>query len=120
MEDFEEYLNRLYVQAANKVKRDLNRDLLDIFGVEGMGNSFASDSEFSKIFIDIMDLKEYNASIFIKHFKLCEEIYYRYIRDDLGLDFDLTSIQIIRVNHIARQRAGRTPENEIITFANRL
>jgi len=120
MEDFEEYLNRLYVQAANKVKRDLNRDLLDIFGVEGMGNSFASDSEFSKIFIDIMDLKEYNASIFIKHFKLCEEIYYRYIRDDLGLDFDLTSIQIIRVNHIARQRAGRTPENEISTFANRL
>ena len=120
MEDFEEYLSRLYVQAANKVKRRLNRHLTDIFSVDGMGNSFTSDSEFSKIWEGMMDLETYNATIFIKHFRLCEEIYYRYIRNDLELDFSLTSIQIIRVNHIARQRANRTPENEIITFANRL
>lgn len=119
LEEWENYLQNLFVLCKRQVLRGDGMRIFNEFNVNGMGAGFHTSTEFNKICEDMKNLEHFTASDFIFYFRTSEEIYYTNIKDEheLGCAND---VKVIRIHHMARQRVQHVPESELTTFATRI
>ena len=117
--EWENYLQSLFILCKREVLRGDGMRIFNQFNVNGLGAGFHTSTEFNKICEDMKVLEHFTASDFIFYFRTSEEIYYTSLKDEYELCCE-EDVKIIRIHHMARQRAQHVPESELKTFATRI
>tara|TARA_R110002051_G_scaffold246350_1_gene305952 strand:- start:459 stop:1208 length:750 start_codon:yes stop_codon:yes gene_type:complete len=119
LEKWEDYLQSLFILCKREVLRGDGMRIFNQFNVNGFGAGFHTTTEFNTICEDMKNLDNFTASDFIFYFRTSEEIYYTSLKDEYELCCE-EDVKIIRIHHMARQRAQHVPESELTTFATRI
>jgi hypothetical protein len=119
LERWEMYLQDLFILCKREVLRGDGLRIFNQFNVNGLGAGFHTSTEFNKVCEDMKNLDNFTASDFIFYFRTSEEIYYTSLKDEYELCCE-EDVKIIRIHHMARQRAQHVHESELTTFAIRI
>ena len=120
LEEWERYLQSIFVSCKREVLKGNGLRIFNQFNVNGLGSGLEhTTEEFNTICEDMKNLDNFTASDFIFYFKLSEEIYYTSIKDEYAFSC-ANDVKIIRIHHMARQRAEHRHNSELNTFAIRI